>query len=97
MLLLLFLLCACASVIVGYLFAILGVRTGDLSVTAPFRYMSLVASVIVGRIAFGESMDRIGLIGCGVIVVAGVASARLEIRERKQTTPSPDLVNELGH
>lgn len=78
----LFLLGACVAVVIGYVFAIISVRTGDLSVTAPFRYMSLVASLIVGRIAFDERMDAKGLIGCAVIIVAGIASAQFERRER---------------
>ena len=74
---------ACVAVIVGYVFAINSVRTGDLSVTAPFRYTALVWAVLVGRVAFSERMDALGLIGCGVIIAAGIASAQLERRERK--------------
>lgn len=44
--------------------------------------MSLVWAVFVGWIAFGESMGGVGLLGCTVIIAAGVASARLERRER---------------
>lgn len=90
------LLGACAAVIVGYVFAIKSVRTGDLSVTAPFRYTALVWAVIVGRIAFSERMDAIGLVGCAVIIVAGVAGAQLERRERPTQRPMEHVAGIVG-
>jgi drug/metabolite transporter (DMT)-like permease len=39
--------------------------------------------VLVGRVAFSERMDALGLIGCGVIIAAGIASAQLERRQRQ--------------
>lgn len=69
---------ACACLIVGYVFTIQTVRVGDLSVSAPFRYTTLVGAVVLGRIAFDERIDAWTLVGCGVIIVAGIVSTRAD-------------------
>ena len=72
------LLLACGFLVVGYLFTIQTVRVGDLSVSAPFRYSTLVGAVVLGRVVFDETIDRWTLVGCAVIVVAGVVSIRAD-------------------
>lgn len=71
---------ACVFLVAGYLFLIETVRIGDLSVSAPFRYTFVVGAVIVGLTFFGEIPDSLTIIGCTLIVVAGVITARTEAR-----------------
>jgi len=73
---------ACLCLVVGYVFTIETVRVGDLSVSAPFRYTTLVGAVLIGAVFFDEVPDVITLAGCLVIVLAGVVSIRLERRNR---------------
>ena len=73
---------ACVCLVVGYVFTIETVRIGDLSVSAPFRYTTLIGAVAIGALFFDEIPDLITLAGCLVIVVAGVVSIRLERRTR---------------
>jgi drug/metabolite transporter (DMT)-like permease len=74
---------ACAFLIVGYVFTIETVRVGDLSVSAPFRYTTLIGAVAIGAAFFDETPDPVTLAGCVVIVIAGVVSIRLERRTRR--------------
>lgn len=67
---------ACVCLVGGYVFTIQTVRVGDLSVSAPFRYTTLVGAVVLGRIAFDERIDAWTIVGCGVIIGAGVVSIR---------------------
>ncbi len=73
---------ACGFLMVGYVFAIQTVRVGDLSVSAPFRYATLVGAVIIGFVAFDEAPDGLTLLGCGLILVAGLWSTVLDRRLR---------------
>ena len=74
---------ACAFLIVGYVFAIQTVRVGDLSVSAPFRYSTLVGAVVIGYVAFDESPDALTLVGCALILVAGLWSTRIDRRHSR--------------
>lgn len=69
---------ACICLVAGYLFTIETVRVGDLNVSAPFRYTSVVGAVIVGLVFFSESPDRLTIFGCSLIVAAGVISTRID-------------------
>ena len=69
---------ACGFLIVGYLCTIEAVRIGDLSVSAPFRYTTVVGAVAVGYVLFDEVPDVLTWIGCALIVGAGVLSARAD-------------------
>lgn len=75
------LLAATACLVVGYVFTIQTVRVGDLSVSSPFRYTTLIGAVVLGVAVFDETPDAWTLIGCGVILLAGLASIRLERSE----------------
>jgi len=66
---------ACLCLIAGYLFAIETVRVGDLSVSAPFRYTTVVGAVVVGMLFFDERPDALTLVGCALIIAAGAATA----------------------
>jgi len=70
---------ACLCLVVGYLFIIETVRVGDLSVSAPFRYTTVVGAVAVGFAFFGETPDALTTIGCTLIVGAGIFAARTDV------------------
>jgi drug/metabolite transporter (DMT)-like permease len=82
---------ACICLVVGYVFTIETVRVGDLSVSAPFRYTTLVGAVVIGAAFFDEVPDLVTLAGCLLIVLAGVASIRLERRTRTLAPPVTQL------
>lgn len=75
---------ACLCLVAGYLFIIETVRIGDLSVSAPFRYTTVVGAVVVGLIFFGETPDALTITGCTLIVVAGVVTARIDALPTKR-------------
>ncbi len=76
---------ACACLVVGYIFVIETVRVGDLSVSAPFRYTTVVGAVAVGFAFFREVPDTLTIVGCTLIVVAGVVTTRLDALPSKPT------------
>lgn len=48
-------------------------RTGDVSVVAPFRYTRLLFAMILGVAIFGERPDTMTLLGSAIIVTCGLA------------------------
>ena len=57
---------------IGYFTAIAAMRLGDMSVTAPFRYVAVVFAIVVGYLVWGEVPDTLTMLGSGVIVGAGL-------------------------
>jgi S-adenosylmethionine uptake transporter len=49
----------------------MAIRTGDVSFTAQFRYVGLIAALILGYVFFSEWPDALALTGAGVIVGTG--------------------------
>ncbi len=81
-------LLACLCLTVGYVFAIQTVRVGDLSVSAPFRYTTLIGAVVLGYAFFAEIPDTLTIVGCVVILLAGLSSIHLERRASRRATTS---------
>lgn len=71
---------ASVAIIGGYVFSILVMRIGEVSVTAPFRYTSLVFALIAGWLVFAEFPNRLALTGAAIVVATGVFTL---IRERQ--------------
>lgn len=71
---------ACLCLTVGYIFTIQTVRVGDLSVSAPFRYTTLLGAVVLGYLFFREVPDALTFAGCAVIVASGMYAIRLDRR-----------------
>lgn len=69
---------ACLCLVVGYVFTIQTVRVGDLSVSAPFRYTTLLGAVVLGYALFDEIPDTLTIVGCIIILASGVYAIRLE-------------------
>jgi len=47
-------------------------RTGEVSVVAPFRYARLLIALVFAYLVFGERPDALTLIGATLIVGSGV-------------------------
>jgi drug/metabolite transporter (DMT)-like permease len=62
----------------GYMFMVATLRLGELSVTAPFRYSSVLFSIILGMAIFAEFPDIPSYFGMGLISAAGLYAAHRE-------------------
>ncbi|MEH6497164.1 MAG: DMT family transporter, partial [Pseudomonas marincola] len=63
-----------AAIIIGVLayYSLTGaMRTGEISVVAPFRYTRLVFALILGSLVFAERPDVMTLTGSAIIVLSG--------------------------
>jgi len=65
------LLGASVAIFFGYMASVRAICTGDVSFTAQFRYVGLIAALILGYVFFAEWPDTFALIGSGVIVGTG--------------------------
>ena len=73
--------------LIGYQCVITGLRTGDISAVAPFRYTALIWAMLLGYVAFGDKPDRYMLIGAAIIVLSGLyAFYRERVRHRLLAT-----------
>jgi drug/metabolite transporter (DMT)-like permease len=66
---------------IGYYCIVRGMRSGEVSVVAPFRYSRILFAILIGAIVFGERVDMLALVGIVLIVAAGLYSFRREARE----------------
>jgi drug/metabolite transporter (DMT)-like permease len=66
---------ATAAGVFGYASLTAAMRTGEISVIAPFRYTRLVFAMILGVAVLGERPDLMTLAGSMVIVLSGVYTA----------------------
>jgi len=64
----------------GYFCSIQAMRFGEVSFTSPFRYTSLIWSIIMGYLAFGDTPDVPMIIGSIIVVGSGLFTL---YRERK--------------
>lgn len=68
---------------VGYWAIVGAMRTGEVSVVAPFRYARLVFAIAIGALVFAERVDVITLSGAALIIGSGLYSfARERARKR---------------
>lgn len=58
-------------------------RVAEASILAPFSYAQIITATAVGVTVFGEQLDMVTYVGCGVIVMSGIY---IWWRERKGTT-----------
>lgn len=69
----LFLLAAAAMLLlVGYQFIVLSTRQGEMSYIAPFRYTSLLWSILLGYLVFADIPDTAMVVGSSIIVASGL-------------------------
>jgi len=70
---------ASVFVIGGYLFSVMVMRVGDLSLVAPFRYTSLIWALLLGLVFFGDWPSLLTLAGAAIIAATGIYTL---LRER---------------
>jgi len=58
--------------LLGQLGVIIAMRTGEVSVVAPFRYMIILFSIISGVVVFGTFPDTMTLLGIAIVTAAGL-------------------------
>ncbi|WP_198431621.1 DMT family transporter [Pseudorhodobacter sp. MZDSW-24AT] len=73
-------LLASMALVVGYLFAVMVMRVGDIGFVAPFRYTALIWAILLGWLVFGALPDPLTLTGAGLVVATGLFTLW---RERK--------------
>lgn len=66
-----FLLCTGLSGIIGYSALTRAMRTGEVSVVAPFRYTRLLIALVIAYLVFGERPDLLTYLGAALIVASG--------------------------
>lgn len=71
---------AVAISVMGYWAITEAMRTGDISVVAPFRYSRILFALIIGVFALGERPDSWTLIGAAITIAAGLYTF---LRERR--------------
>lgn len=67
-------------VTVGYVAGVAAMRVGDVAAVSPFRYASLLASILLGVAVFGTVPDALTLAGAAVVVASGLYTI---LRERR--------------
>ncbi len=75
-------LLASVLVLIGYQAVILAMRTGEISFVAPFRYLSLIWSSLLGLIVFGEMPDSWAIIGAAIVIASGIYTFYRENKRR---------------
>jgi drug/metabolite transporter (DMT)-like permease len=68
------------TVLIGYQTAIQAMRTGEISIVAPLRYLSLIFSALLGMIFFGEMPDVWTGIGSTIVIASGLYTFYRESR-----------------
>jgi drug/metabolite transporter (DMT)-like permease len=63
-------------------------RAGDVSATAPFRYIRLVAALAIGMLVFGERPDTLTWAGAALIVGAGLFTLWRDARKPATARPN---------
>ncbi|MBZ5758261.1 MULTISPECIES: DMT family transporter [Rhizobium] len=73
---------ASVMVLAGYQTAILAMRTGDIAVVAPMRYLSLIFAALLGMIFFGEMPDLWTAVGAAIVIASGLYTFYRESRRK---------------
>ena len=68
------------AILLGYVFSVMVMRTGEVGFTAQFRYMGLIAALVIGYLAFGEWPNVLTLCGAAIVVTTGLFTL---LRERQ--------------
>jgi drug/metabolite transporter (DMT)-like permease len=72
----------------GYFFVVLSMRTGEMSATAPFRYIALPVSVLLGFLLFGDIPNVLAWSGIALLAGSGLYVMHSERVQRKLPSPA---------
>ena len=64
---------------IGYYCIVRGMRLGEASVVAPFRYSRILFAMLIGVIVLGERVDATTLFGVCLIILAGIYSFERDV------------------
>jgi drug/metabolite transporter (DMT)-like permease len=59
-------------VLLGYVFSIVAMRHGDVSIVAPFRYSFIPYAILIGWLVWGDVPDAVTVLGIAIVVATGV-------------------------
>jgi drug/metabolite transporter (DMT)-like permease len=59
-------------------FMTVGLRTGEIAVVAPFRYVPLLLALLLGYLIWGDVPDWLGAIGIVLVLGAGLYTLHRE-------------------
>jgi drug/metabolite transporter (DMT)-like permease len=80
---LLYLAAAAVFLAIGYFTVIVAMRLGELSATAPFRYVAVIFAVAIGFLVWGDVPDVLTIAGALIIVAAGIYTLCFESHRRR--------------
>ena len=69
----------------GYFCIILAMRTGQISVVAPFRYSRILFALVIGYLVFQENPDVLTYVGAAITIAAGIYAFLREGRVARTT------------
>ncbi len=75
---------AAALLVGGYVFIVGAMRSGELSVVAPFRYSIILIALGYGYVVFGDVPNVLALAGITLVVVSGVYVFHREGRVKRR-------------
>ncbi|MEJ8474134.1 DMT family transporter [Roseibium algae] len=71
---------AAGFILLGYVFIILAMRSGDITLVAPFRYSAVLWALTLGFLIWGDVPDAMTMLGTMIIIATGLYTF---LRERK--------------
>ena len=74
---------AAVALVYGYMLIVKAMRTGEVSLIAPFRYVALVWAILLGWLLFATLPDALTWCGAGLIVASGLFTLWREARLRR--------------
>lgn len=80
---------AAVSLMIGYVTAVSGMRSGEIGFVAPFRYTSLLVALILGFVLFNEWPDALTMLGASIVVATGLFT----IYREQKSSQSPAAVD----
>lgn len=79
-----------AALLVGYVFGVTSMRTGEIGFTQPFRYTLILWATLFGILLFDEWPDAWMLAGSAIVVGAGIFTLRRERRSGERMPAMSD-------
>jgi drug/metabolite transporter (DMT)-like permease len=80
----------------GYYGSVVAMRSGEISVVAPFRYASMLFALMWGYVIFGEIPDPLTWLGIAIVVGAGVYMFHRESVRRREATVAPEAIPQVA-
>jgi drug/metabolite transporter (DMT)-like permease len=78
-----YLAAAALALCVGYSAIVMAMRTGEVAVIAPFRYISIPISLAFGYWIWGDIPDTLAFAGITLILLTGLAATLIEARDSR--------------